>query len=216
MSIIVAPSLLSADFSVLRDEIADIEKAGAEYLHLDIMDGVFVPNITFGAPVIKCLRKHSRLVFDAHLMIENPLSYIKDFAEAGADIITFHAETIYDIAAASDDIIKLGAKPAASVKPNTPVDCLFPYLDKLHMVLVMSVEPGFSSQKFIPEALPKIEALRHEIDSRGLKTLIQVDGGINGETGKLCIDAGANILVGGSFVFGNSDRKAAIDILKAL
>ena len=210
----ISPSVLAADFTRLGEEVADIERAGADMVHLDVMDGKFVTNISFGLPVIEALRKKSDMVFDVHLMIDTPEVYIDRFIDAGADIVTFHTEATKDVDAALDIIKKRGKKAAVSVKPNTPIDTVYPYLEKCDMVLVMTVEPGYGGQALIPETLEKVRKLKAEIDSRGLKVDIQVDGGIKPENAKDAVFAGANVLVAGSSVFKASDRKAAIDALR--
>lgn len=207
--IIVAPSLLAADFSDLRNEIDKVEKAGAEYLHLDVMDGAFVPNISFGAPIISAIRKHSNLVFDVHLMIENPDRFIKDFVEAGADIITVHAEATKHLNRTLQLIKSYGKKVGISLNPSTPVEMIKYELKNIDMVLIMTVNPGFGGQSFIENMTDKIKELRtldKNID-------IEVDGGINAETGKKVKEVGANILVAGSYIF-NGDYKERIDSLK--
>ena len=207
--IIVAPSLLAADFSDLKNEIDKVEKAGAEYLHLDVMDGAFVPNISFGAPVISAIRKHSNLIFDVHLMIENPDRFIKDFVEAGADIITVHAEATKHLNRTLQLIKSYGKKVGISLNPSTPVEMIKYELKNIDMVLIMTVNPGFGGQAFIENMTDKINELRtldKNID-------IEVDGGINAETGKKVKEAGANILVAGSYIF-NGDYKERIDSLK--
>lgn len=207
--IIVAPSLLAADFSDLKNEIDKVEKAGAEYLHLDVMDGAFVPNISFGAPIISAIRKHSNLVFDVHLMIENPDRFIKDFVEAGADIITVHAEATKHLNRTLQLIKSYGKKVGISLNPSTPVEMIKYELKNIDMVLIMTVNPGFGGQSFIENMTDKIKELRtldKNID-------IEVDGGINAETGKKVKEAGANILVAGSYIF-NGDYKERIDSLK--
>jgi len=210
----ISPSVLASDLSNLAKEVAEIESAGAELVHLDVMDGVFVPNMSFGMPVIECLRKHSGMVFDVHLMIVSPEKYAKRFIDAGADIVTFHYEATEDPEALLDEIHSLGAKAAVSIKPATKAEAIFPLLKKCDMVLVMTVEPGYGGQSFMPEMLPKIEAIRNEAQRLGLDLDIQVDGGINPETAKLCVAAGANVLVAGSSVFKAEDRRAAIDALR--
>lgn len=207
----ISPSLLAADFTKLDRELDRITCGGAEWLHLDVMDGVFVPNISFGLPVIQSLRKISKLTFDVHLMIQEPLLYVDAFADAGADYLTFHLESSSDPEKTIDAIHARGMKAGLSIKPNTPAEAVFPYLDKLDLILVMSVEPGFGGQKFMPVCLDKIRIL-HE---KAPEIPISVDGGINAETGRLCREAGADVLVAGSYVFGAKDVAAAIDSLMA-
>ena len=210
----ISPSLLSADFAQLYEEVKSVENAGADMLHLDVMDGMFVSNISFGIPVIESLRRVTDITFDVHLMIEKPERYAERFIGAGADILTFHYEATDNAAELLDRIRALGAKAAVSIKPTTPVESIFPILQKCDMVLIMTVEPGYGGQKFIPETLPKIEAIRQEILRQGLSVDIQVDGGINEKNAKDVISAGANVLVAGSYVFKSKDRKAAIESLR--
>ena len=206
----ISPSLLAADFARLDRELAKIEAGGADWLHLDVMDGVFVPNIAFGLPVIQSLRPVSRLTFDVHLMIQNPIRYVEAFQKAGADYLTFHLESEGDPGKTIEAIHRAGMKAGISIKPGTPVERLLPYLPGLELVLIMSVEPGFGGQKFMPESLGKIAAVRAA--APGIH--ISVDGGINGETGALCRKAGADVLVAGSYVFGAENPAAAIARLK--
>ena len=204
--VIISPSLLAADFSKLREEIAEVEKFGAEYLHLDVMDGNFVPNISFGAPIISSLRKHSNLVFDVHLMVNEPDYLIKDFAQF-SDIITVHAEAVKHLNRTIQLIKSFGKKAGVALNPSTPLDVLRYELKNIDMVLIMTVNPG--GQKFIPEMIQKIKDLR-EIDKN---IDIEVDGGINNETAKLVKEAGANILVAGSYIFSGNYKKK-IETLK--
>ena len=213
----VSPSILSADFAHLGSDCRAVLDAGAQMLHYDVMDGHFVPNISFGVPVLKSLHKVLPDAFyDVHLMIDDPLTYAEPFAKAGASLITFHLECGCDTAATLARIKALGCKTGLSVKPHTSVQALFPYLDQLDLALVMSVEPGFGGQKFMPMALDKIQALREEIDRRGLSCLVEVDGGVDAVTGPACVEAGADVLVAGSAVFGAADPAAAVAGLKAL
>lgn len=210
----ISPSVLSANLADLAAECAAIERDGADLIHLDVMDGHFVPNITFGAPVIKWARPAAKITFDVHLMIEDPIRYVEDFAKAGADIITVHIEACHDINATIDKIHSLGIKAGVSVKPNTPVEVVYPLLDKIEMVLIMTVEPGFGGQGLIEETLPKITALRNEISRRGFNLPIEVDGGIKADNIARVAECGADIFVAGSSVFGRSDRAAAIKELR--
>ncbi len=210
----ISPSMLAADFTKLGEELLEIERAGADMVHLDVMDGVFVTNISFGLLVIEALRKKSSMIFDVHLMIVEPEKYVERFVDAGADIVTFHHEATKDTAATLKMIRAKGAKAAVSVKPNTPVEDIYPYLELCDMVLIMTVEPGYGGQALIPETLEKVRKVKAEIERRGLFVDIQVDGGINEKNAPEAISAGANILVAGSAVFKAQDRKAAIDKLR--
>lgn len=210
----ISPSVLASDLSNLAAAVVELENAGAEMAHLDVMDGMFVPNMSFGMPVIEAMRNKSKIVFDVHLMIVEPERYADRFIDAGADILTFHYEACKDSGALLDAIRARGVKAALSIKPKTKAEEIFPLLDKCDMVLVMTVEPGYGGQSFMPDMLPKIKAIREEATRRGLNIDIQVDGGINPETAKLCREAGANVLVAGSSVFKAQDRKAAIDALR--
>lgn len=200
---ILSPSLLSSDFGRLADELAALEDAGLEWVHWDVMDGLFVPNITLGPLVIKALRKRSRLFFDVHLMIERPERYLPEFVDAGADLVCVHAEATAHLDRAVAEIARLGAKPAVALNPATPLGMVEYLLPKLHMVLIMSVNPGFGGQSFIPYTLDKVRALRKMIDDRGLPTLVQMDGGVTVENCAELARAGADVLVSGSAFFSH-------------
>ena len=206
----ISPSILSADFSKLGFDVDRAQKGGAEYLHIDVMDGVFVPNISLGAPIQKSIRKQSKMVFDTHLMIIDPIRYVDDFAKAGSDIITIHLESCDNVAETLEKIRSYGIKAGLSIKPKTPVTALKPFIGMFDMLLIMSVEPGFGGQSFIPESLDKIResrALLPELD-------IEVDGGINADNINEVVKAGANVIVAGSAVFGKEDVTSAIALLR--
>ena len=211
----ISPSILSSYYGNLSSELKRMEACGADMLHIDVMDGHFVPNITLGAPIVKCIRKSSTLPFDVHLMISDPYKYIPDFVNAGSDIITFHAEADSDIEKTIDLILASGKKAGLSVKPKTPVEAVYPYLDKLSMVLVMTVEPGFGGQSFMEDMMPKVSAVRSEIDRRGLDVDIQVDGGINKDTISIAAKAGANVFVSGNAIFSSDNAEKTIADFKA-
>ncbi len=211
----ISPSALACDLTRMGEELAEIKKAGADMIHLDVMDGVFVPNSSFGLAVLEALRKKSDMFFDVHLMITKPEKYIERYIdECGADLVTFHLEATDVPDECLEMIKKHGKKAAVSIKPATPIESVYPYLDRCDMVLIMTVEPGFGGQSFMPDMLEKVKALRVEIERLGLDIDIQVDGGINAETSKLAVSAGANVLVAGSAVFKAADRHAAIEALR--
>ena len=213
----VAPSILSADFCDLDREIKEVRDGGADYLHLDVMDGFFVPNISIGIPVVQSVRKHTDLFLDVHLMITKPHRYVERFCQAGADLVVFHVEADepQDLFQAIDTVRKNEKKVGLALKPKTPAEVVFPYLHLLDLILVMTVEPGFGGQKFMSDMLPKIRTLRERITAEHLDCELEVDGGIDADTSPLVQEAGANVLVAGSAVFRAQDRSAAIRAIRS-
>lgn len=210
----IAPSILAANFAKLGEEVAEVEKAGADWIHIDVMDGHFVPNISFGAVVMDAIRPLTKLPFDVHLMIENADRYIEDFAKAGADYITVHVEASPHLHRTIQLIRSFGVKPGVVLNPHTPVESILPILEDIDLVLFMTVNPGFGGQKFINSVLPKVEQLAAIIKERGLDIDIEIDGGINEETIVACAKAGANVFVAGSAIYGKEDRTAALQRIK--
>jgi ribulose-phosphate 3-epimerase len=212
----IAPSILSADFSKLGEEIKAVEMAGADYIHVDVMDGHFVPNITMGPLVLKAIRPLTELPLDVHLMIENPDSYIEEFADAGADIITVHVEAATHLHRTIQLIKAKGVKAGVVLNPATPVDAIKHIIHDIDMVLLMTVNPGFGGQSFIQNVVPKIKEVSELVQTHGLNVEIEVDGGVNAETAPLCIEAGANVLVAGSAIYGKKDLKDAISVIRGV
>lgn len=212
----LSPSLLAADFGNLKDQLELMEKAGVPYLHLDIMDGLFVPNLSIGLTVVESLRKYTEMVFDVHLMIVEPERYVEQFAKAGADIFVFHQEATGDPEAVIAKVKECGMKAGISIKPGTSLDTIIDFLPRLDMVLIMTVEPGFGGQKFMADQLAKVRELARLRKEQGLNFDIEVDGGINRDTLPLCFEAGANVIVAGSAVLGQKDIKAAVDEFAAI
>lgn len=210
----VAPSILAADFLKLGEEIKEVEAAGADYIHIDVMDGHFVPNITMGPGTVAAIKDVTELPLDVHLMIENPHLYVEDFAKAGADYLTIHVEADPHLHRTLQEIKKHGVKPGVVLNPATPAESIKHVIEDIDMVLLMTVNPGFGGQSFIDSVLPKITEIKNMADEKGIDLEIEVDGGINSETAKLCKEAGANVFVAGSFIFNQSDRKKAIEDLR--
>lgn len=210
----IAPSILASDFARLGEEVKDVEAAGADYIHIDVMDGHFVPNITIGAPIVRALRPVTTLPLDVHLMIENPDSFIEEFADAGADIITVHAEACPHLHRTIQLIKSKGTKAGVVINPGTPVEAIKHVIEDVDLVLLMTVNPGFGGQAFIERVLSKITETKQLAASLGVSPEIEVDGGVNAETARLCIEAGATVLVAGSAIYNQSDRKAAIDQIR--
>ena len=213
-SVIVAPSILSADYANLGADIARVEQAGADWIHCDVMDGVFVPNISFGPFIVDQVNKMTDLPLDVHLMITEPLRYVQQFVDAGADYLTIHADACEDLEATIDAIAKSGAKVGVAVNPDKPVELFLPFLEKIDLVLIMSVHAGFGGQSFISDTMSKVSNVADIASQRGLSPIIEVDGGVNDSTARICRDAGATALVAGSYVFGNSSYETAIGSLR--
>ena len=212
----ISPSILSCDYGKMAEELKSMEECNVELMHIDVMDGHFVPNITLGAPVVKCIKKYTSVPFDVHLMISKPIDYIDDFCKAGADLISFHIESDSPVQETIERIKANGIKAAIAIKPKTPAEEVLPYLDRLDMVLVMTVEPGFGGQSFMYDMMDKASRIREEITKRGLNVDIEVDGGINKETIAVAAEAGANVFVSGSALFSSEDRKATVEEFKTI
>lgn len=214
----VSPSILSADFVNLERDIRALEPAGADYVHIDVMDGIFVPNITIGIPVVEAIRRISNLVLDVHLMIDRPIRYVERFCKAGADLVTVHveADTEENTLEALRKIKACGVKAGVVVKPKTPAEAVLPFIDLCDLILVMTVEPGFGGQSFMADMMPKVSQIRQYINARKPECELEVDGGVNQETGRICAEAGANVLVAGSAYFKSEDPKAFVDALHTL
>ena len=210
----VAPSLLSCNFAKMGEEVQKVDKAGADWIHLDVMDGHFVPNLTIGPAIVSAVRPYTKLPFDVHLMIDYPLDYIDSFADAGADIITFHIESKSDTAQTIEKIKSRGIKPGLVIKPKTPAEAVYEYLDKVYVILVMTVEPGFGGQSFMWDMLPKVTAIKEECAKRGLEVLVEVDGGISEKTAPAAASAGVDVCVSGTGVFKAEDTAAAISAIR--
>ena len=210
----VAPSLLSCDFAKMGEEVKKVDSAGADWIHLDVMDGHFVPNLTIGPAIVSAVRPYTNLPFDVHLMIDDPFDYIDAFADAGADIITFHVEAKSDIDKTIEKINARGIKPGLVIKPKTPAEAVYDYLDKVYVILVMTVEPGFGGQSFMADMMPKVTAVKAECAKRGLEVLVEVDGGISEKTAPAAASAGVDMCVSGTGVFKAEDTAAAISAIR--
>ena len=211
----VAPSLLSCDFAKMGEEVKKVDSAGADWIHLDVMDGHFVPNLTIGPAIVSAVRPYTNLPFDVHLMIDDPFDYIDAFADAGADIITFHVEAKSDIDKTIEKINARGIKPGLVIKPKTPAEAVYDYLDKVYVILVMTVEPGFGGQSFMADMMPKVTAIKEECAKRGLEVLVEVDGGMSEKTAPVAASAGVDVCVSGTGIFKAKDMVQAISVIKS-